>query len=194
MSSFRDFLFDRDRSTAFRLALAMTGVRMGERQLLVGDDVALFAQLIAKVGLTGKSSVVVASQEVAARMEAAAADAGVMVESLEVARFPSLPVEDGLFDVAILNAGPTLLGLQAAARLTLAGEIQRALRPAGRLIIVEGQPKRFFGLVGTTAPGLPAFQASNEAARLLAASGFRPVRVLAEREGQRFTEGLRVPA
>ena len=38
MSNFRDFLFNRDPSAAWALTLAMTGVRMGERQLLVGDD------------------------------------------------------------------------------------------------------------------------------------------------------------
>jgi SAM-dependent methyltransferase len=194
MSSFRDFLFDRDRSAAFRLALAMTGVRMGERQLLVGDDTALFTQLAAKVGLTGTSSVVVAGQDVAARVEAAAAAAGVLVEDLQVTRFPALPVGDALFDVAVLNVGPTFLGLEPAVRQALVGEIRRTLRPAGRLIVVEGEAKRFFGLVGAQPPGLAKFKAANQAARLLEDAGFRPVRVLTEREGQRFTEGLNTAA
>ena len=53
MSSFRDFLFDRGRSERYALALAMIGVRMGERLLMVGDDAPLASQLAAKVGLTG---------------------------------------------------------------------------------------------------------------------------------------------
>ena len=61
MSNFRDFLFNRDRQSPYALAVAMMGVRMGERLLLVGDDARLFAQLAGKVGLTGRSIVVVGS-------------------------------------------------------------------------------------------------------------------------------------
>lgn len=48
-----------------------------------------------------------------------------------------------------------------------------------------------FGLAGKRPAGLDAFRADGGAARLLEAAGFHPVRVLADRDGQRFTEGLR---
>ncbi len=94
MSSFRDFLFDRGRSRRYALALAMTGVRLGERLLMVGDDAPLAAQLAAKVGLTGRSVVVVGSEAAAARVTAAAAEAGVLMEDVRVGALPALPVDD----------------------------------------------------------------------------------------------------
>ncbi len=194
MSTFRDFLFNRDHSAAWTLAFAMIGVRMGERELLVGDDAALFAQLAGKAGLTGRSTVVVGSQAVAARVEAAAAGLGVLVEDIRQAALPDLPVENAAFDVAVLNAGQSFLALSDDGRLSLAIGIHRALRGGGRLVVVEGQPPRFLGLVRSGQPGLDAFRASGGAARLLESAGFRPVRLLADRDGQRFTEGLKTGA
>lgn len=191
MSTFRDFLFNRDHSAAWTLAFAMTGVRMGEKALLVGDDAALFAQLTAKAGLTGKVCVLVGSQAAAARVEAAAGSLGVLVEDLRQAALPEVPVEECAFDVAVLNAGPTLLGLGEPDRTSLVAGIRRALRSGGRLVIVEGQPPRLLGLLRSGQPGLQAFRAAGGATRLLESAGFRPVRILADREGQRFTEGLR---
>ena len=142
MSNFRDFLFDRGRSRRYALALAMTGVRMGERLLMVGDDAQLAAQLAAKVGLTGRSVVVVGSEDAAARVTAAAAEAGVLLEDIRVVALPALPVDEGAFDAAVVDAGPTFLtALDGPGRLALARSLATALRPAGRLIVVEGQPR-----------------------------------------------------
>jgi len=195
MSNFRDFLFDRGRSGRFALALAMTGVRMGERLLMVGDDAPLAAQLAAKVGLTGRAVVVVGSEAAAARVTGAAAEAGVLLEDVRVGALPALPVDEGAFDAAVMDAGPTFLtALDGPGRLDLARALARALRPAGRLIVVEGQPKSPFGLFrGGVRHAVPlrAFRAAGGATTLLEAAGFHPVRLLAERDGQRFTEGLR---
>jgi SAM-dependent methyltransferase len=192
MSNFRDFLFNRDRQVPYALAVAMVGLRMGERLLLAGDDARLFAQLAGKVGLTGRSVAIVASDEAAARVEAEAAAVGVLLEEVKRAVFPALPVGDGEFDVAVANAGPALLaGLDREQRIDLVRSLSRALRPNGRLVIVEGRPKTMFGLLGGRPAGLDAFRAEGGAARLLESAGFHPVRVLADRDGQRFTEGLR---
>jgi SAM-dependent methyltransferase len=192
MSSFRDFLFDHDRSRRYALALAMTGVRMGERLLMVGDDAPLAAQLAAKVGLTGRSVVVVVSEAAAARVSAAAAEAGVLMEDVRVSALPALPVDEGAFDVAVVDAGPTfLIALDGPGRVDLARSLAAALRPTGRLIVVEGQPKSPFTLFQAKPAGLDAFRAAGGATTLLETAGFHPVRLLADREGQRFTEGLR---
>jgi SAM-dependent methyltransferase len=192
MSNFRDFLFDRGRSQRFALALAMTGVRMGERLLMVGDDAPLATQLGAKVGLTGRSIVVVGSEAAAARVTAAAADAGVLLEDVRVGALPALPVDEGAFDAAVVDAGPTFLtALDGPGRLHLARSLARALRPAGRLIVVEGQPKSPFNPFQAKPAGLDAFRAAGGATTLLEAAGFHPVRLLADRDGQRFTEGLK---
>jgi SAM-dependent methyltransferase len=192
MSNFRDFLFDRGRSRRFALALAMTGVRMGERLLMVGDDAPLAAQLAAKVGLTGRSVVVVGSEAAAARVTAAAAEAGVLLEDVRVGALPALPVDEGAFDAAVVDAGPTFLtALDGPGRLALARSLARALRPAGRLIVVEGQPKSPFTLFQARPAGLDAFRAVGGATMLLGAAGFHQVRLLTDRDGQRFTEGLK---
>jgi hypothetical protein len=187
MSTFRDFVFNRDRSTRYDLAVAMTGVRLGERQVMVGDDAPLFAQLAAKVGLTGGCVVIVGSEKTAARVEAAAASAGVLLEVRHGA-LPALPVGDGESDVAVVNVGPTVLALTGA---ELARSIHRALRIGGRVEVVEGQPRTILTLLRTPPAGLEAFRAEGGASRLLEAAGFHPVRVLADRDGQRFTEGLK---
>ena len=192
MSNFRDFLFDRGHSRRYGLALAMTGVRMGERLLMVGDDAPLAAQLAAKVGLTGRTVVVVGSETAAARVTAAAAEAGVLLEDVRVGALPALPVDDGAFDAAVVDAGPTFLtALDGPGRLGLARSLARSLRPAGRLIVVEGRPRSAFKPFQAKPAGLDAFRAAGGATTLLEAAGFRPVRLLADREGQRFTEGLK---
>lgn len=173
MSTFRDFLFNRDHSAAWTLALAMTGVRMGERQLLVGDDEALFAQLAGKSGLTGRTAVVVGNEEAAGRVQAAAAGLGVLIEDVKRAALPELPVEDDAFDVAVLNAGPSFLALGAVERERLAAGVRQALRGGGRLVLVEGQPPKFLGLRRGQPAGLSEFRAQGGAARLLEAAGFR---------------------
>jgi SAM-dependent methyltransferase len=191
MSRFSDFVFNRDPSAPWTLAMAMIGVRMGERQLLVGDDAALFVQVAGKAGLTGRIAVVVGSEAAGARVEAAAAESGVLIEDIRRAALPEIPVENDAFDVAVVNAGPALLALSPVERETLARGVHRALRTGGRLIVVEGHPPTFFGLKRARPEGLGAFHADGGAERLLQAAGFRPVRLLADREGQRFTEGIR---
>lgn len=192
MSSFRDFLFDRGRSQRYALAIAMTGVRMGERLLMVGDDARLQAQLAAKVGLTGRSVVVVGSEAAAARVAAAAADVGVLLEDLRVAALPDLPADGGTFDAAVVDAGPTFLRtMDVPQRLSLACALARAVRPGGRVIVVEGQPASPFARLRARSSDLDAFRASGGALALLESAGLHPVRLLADRDGQRFTEGLR---
>jgi hypothetical protein len=191
MSRFSDFVFNRNPSAPWTLAMAMIAARMGERQLLVGDDAALFTLVAGKAGLTGRIVVVVGSEEAAARIEAAAAEAGVLIEDVRRAALPELPVENQAFDVAVVNAGPAFLTLSPADRTTLATGIHRALRVGGRLIVVEGQPPRLFGLIRAQPEGLAAFRADGGAGRLLESAGFRPVRLLADRAGQRFTEGIK---
>jgi hypothetical protein len=178
----------------YALALAMTGVRLGERQLLVGDDGALFAELAGKVGLTGNTCAVAVSEEVAVRLRAAAARAGVLMD-VGVAPLPVLPVAAGSFDLALIDAGPTLLAaLDASGRLELARSVFGALRRGARALVAERQVRRVFGLVRTQPRGLDAFRAEGGAIALLESAGFHPVRLLGEREGQRFTEGLKTGA
>jgi hypothetical protein len=124
-------------------------------------------------------------------VEAAAAEYGVLAEDVRRAALPAIPVDAESFDVAVLNAGPSFLALGGADRDALARGVHRALRAGGRFVVVEGEPPRLMGLLRSRPAGLEAFRAAGGAARVLEAGGFRAVRVLADREGQRFTEGIK---
>lgn len=105
---------------------------------------------------------------------------------------PALPVGDGEFDVAVVNAGTAFLtGLDRPGRAEMAGALHRALRTGGRLLVVEGRVGDWTSRFRGQPAGLAAYRAEGGAVSLLVAAGFRPVRVLADREGQRFTEGLK---
>jgi SAM-dependent methyltransferase len=128
----------------------------------------------------------------AARVAAAAADAGVLLEDIRLGSLPALPTGDGVFDAAVLSAGQMFLtGLDGPGRAELVRSLARTLRPGGRLIVVEGQPNAPLNPLRRRVAGLDAFRSSGGATTLLEAAGFHPVRLLADRDGQRFTEGLR---
>ena len=172
------------------LALAMAGVKMGERVLDVGAAGAgLFAEVAGKVGLTGRACAIVGSDDAARRVKAAAAKAGVLVE-VETTSWPALPVGDGEFDVAMMDeTGGMLARLDAATRVNLARETLRAVRDGGRVLVVEREAAGWRRALGGRPAGDPAFQGTGGARAVLEGAGFAPVRILAEREGQRFTEG-----
>jgi len=171
------------------LALAMAGVKLGERVLDVGASGAgLFAEVAGKVGLTGRACAVVNSEDAAIRVKAAAAKAGVLVE-VEMTAWPSLPVGDAEFDLALLDeTGGLLAGLDEGTRVGLAREALRALRAGGRVLVLEQERKGWLGGLGTRTPGA-GFLERGDPRVVLERAGFFPVRLLAEREGKRFTEG-----
>lgn len=174
------------------LAEAMTGVRLGERLLYVGTgDPALFAALAAKAGLTGRARAVVESEAAAERIKEAAARAGVLIE-VALGSASSLPADDGGFDVAVVDAtGGMVVVLSPADRAALAREVLRALRMRGRAIVVEREPRGLLVAFKGRPEGVDRFRAENSATAMLQAGGFR-VRELADRDGERFTEGIRL--
>jgi len=183
----------RSRDTRDPLAVAMSGVRLGERALQVGvDDERLVGQLAAKTGLSGTATCVVADDQAAARARKGADKVGVHVD-IVVAAPPSIPLPDGAFDVVIIHSVSGLLSsLEPAARAGLLAESARVLRPAGRVVAIETGEKS--GLGALLRP-IPAFQMSYDqkggTVVSLEQAGFAPVRILGDREGLKFTEGLR---
>jgi SAM-dependent methyltransferase len=171
----------------------MAGVRLGERVLQAGlGNPKLFAKLAGKAGLSGRACVVVDNPEATAQLEAAAAAEGVLIEVV-VVRAPFWPLEAAAFDVGILDGNALLRG-DSAARASRLAQVQRIVRPGGRVLIIRAVR---IGLARRLGFGASHAAPSAEASKLLQAlegAGFRPARILAEREGMTFVEGFRPAA
>jgi len=174
------------------LPVTMSAVRMGERLLQVGvDDPAVASALAAKVGLSGDAAIVVTDHEGAARARDAAANAGVLID-VQVTPLSRLPFESAAFDLVIAHSMRGLLSsLDANTRTAALREWHRVLRAGGRVMTIEAGPAS--GLKGLLrhSRGNDPQAAAGAVVTTLEAAGFRAVRVLAEREGYRFTEGIK---
>jgi hypothetical protein len=179
----------------YALTEAMTGVRLGEQFLYVGSgDPVMFAALAGKVGVTGRARAIVESETASERVERAAASAGVLIE-VSVGTSAPLGAGDGLFDVAVIDAtGGMVLAMSAPERRAVAKAVLDSLRPRGRVVVVERSAHGVAAVFKGPPPGLDRFQAEGGASRMLEDAGFHPVRLLADKDGERFTEGWKVPA
>ena len=175
------------------LAITMTGVRMGERVLQVGvADTALTSTLAARPGLSGQSAIVVSDERAGDRARAIATESGALVD-VHVAAPQAIPLADGVFDVVVFhNAAALLAPLDAAARARAMAECHRVLRPGGRVVALEAGTPSGLGALLRRAPATdPAYDDAGGTSAALEAGGFKPVRLLADREGYRFFEGLK---
>jgi ubiquinone/menaquinone biosynthesis C-methylase UbiE len=175
------------------LALTMTGVRMGERVLQIGAvDARLAALLAAKQGMSGEAAIVTADAASADRVRAAAADKGALVD-VQAAPLHALPFGEQSFDAVVLHgAAGVLAPLDAAARTRALIDVRRVLRSGGRLVALEpGSATGLSALLRASKPADPAYEAAGGTVAVLQAAGFKPVRLLADREGTRFIEGMK---
>lgn len=166
----------------FALAIAMTGVRLGERFLQIGSGTpSMSAAIASKVGVSGHAAAVDDTTGGAEALEQAAARAGVLVE-VQVSASKALPFDADSFDLVVLDR--TGMGMDAARGWT--PEAWRVSRAGGRVIVAERVAAGVRGLFAR-----PTADDRDAALRLLENSGFRPVRRIAERNGWRFTEGIK---
>ena len=174
------------------LPITMSAVRMGERVLQIGvDDPEVTCALAAKVGLSGNAAIAVTDNEAAARARSAAARAGVLVD-VQVTPLAPLRFESGAFDLVIAHSTHgRVSSLDANARTAAAREWHRVLRAGGRIMTIEaGRASGFKSLLRHPRQG-ESYEASGGVVGALEAAGFRAVRVLAEREGYKFAEGIK---
>ena len=180
------------RGNPHALVVGMTGVKLGDRLLQIGcADGGPLAAVAAKVGLSGRAVVLVSDDASARRAERGAADQGVLVE-VERASGPRLPFGDAEFDLVVFDDTADLVGaMRADDRAAWIRDALRVLRPGGRGMIIGTLPPGGLGALFSRAKTGASFAASGGAAEALEADGFRSVRVLAERDGLVFVEGVK---
>jgi ubiquinone/menaquinone biosynthesis C-methylase UbiE len=175
------------------LAITMTGVRMGERVLQIGlGDVRLMSMLAAKPGLSGHAAVVVSDERDSDRARGAAAESGLLID-VHVAPLRALPVGDRTFDVVIVHdAATTLAAMDAGARTRALEECHRVLRPGGRIVTLEAGARAGISALLHRGPAPDqTYNGAGGTAAALEAAGFKRVRLLADREGYRYFEGMK---
>jgi ubiquinone/menaquinone biosynthesis C-methylase UbiE len=174
------------RSTLDPLSVSMAGAKLGDRVLFIGcSDPQMIAALATKVGLTGRACAIDSNADRVRDAERIALAEGALIEA-SVAPLDGVPFDSESFDLVVLRdlAGGRPVHEQAA----IAHEAHRVLRPGGRSMIIDSMPRA--GMFSAKS----ASEASKEAvalADLLKPQGFVAVRVLAEREGRCFVEGVK---
>jgi ubiquinone/menaquinone biosynthesis C-methylase UbiE len=168
------------------LHVTMTGVRMGERFLQIGcDDSSLLGGLAAKVGLSGACAIATFDEESAERARDVGARVGALID-VRVVTPGDFGVEATSVDMVVVDdTRGSFARMRDADRATVLAESRRVLRAGGRIEVVERLVVK--GLLGghVTRPEGYSVEAS------LTAADFRPVRLLAEKDGVRFVEGLK---
>jgi ubiquinone/menaquinone biosynthesis C-methylase UbiE len=174
------------------LPVTMSAVRMGERVLQIGvDDAAVASAIAAKAGLSGNAAIAVVDDRDAVRAQKAFAGAGIHVE-VTVSPLGSLRFDSDAFDLVVVHAIHGLVSsLDAGERVAAMREWYRVVRRGGRVMTIEAGPAT--GIAGVFTQQRPnhAYEAAGGMVGCLEAAGFRAARLLAEREGYKFTEGIK---
>ncbi len=143
---------------------------------------ALAAEIGLETGLNGRTLVIDVGTEARARVEAAAAKAGALVE-FEWAPVTMLPLDTATFDVAVINR--QLAALDGHNRVACCQEALRVIKPNGRVVVIEGVRRPgLFGLIPVRIPGL----APDDVKDALTRAGAKAVRQLADVDGVVFFE------
>ena len=164
----------------------MVGARPGDSVLFCGAGRPDLAGAVGVVtGLNGQTTVVDRKDGAAKRVAAGAKEAGALVD-FENAPLTMLPFDEGQWNAVVLPEGLAALGGEAT---NVLAEAVRVLKRGGRVVILDQVSRPgLFGLFRT--PDNTAVP-SETTTRALSAAGLRGVRVLAEVEGVRYTEGTR---
>ncbi len=171
------------------LAVAMSGIRLGQRLLVLGcSDPVLIAQLAQKTGLTGRSVAVDEDAQRTGRAALAIEREGALVETM-TSPWTMLALDDGSFDVVV--AREVLVTIDTHRRAACVAEIHRVLRPGGRCVVIESAPRAGLGSLLQGRPANAEYVSSGGAERALSSGGFAAVRALAQRAGLRFVEGVK---
>ena len=146
------------------------------------------------MGLSGRVCAIVPDEAHAARARRAAEKFGFLLE-IETGPLGRVPFEDGGFNLIVVDNQQGLLSsMRPEDRVATLREAFRLLAPRGRIVIIEQGPRGGLGALfgaGTAPPADPHYTSSGGAIVALEAEGFRAARLLAERDGLSFFEGVR---
>jgi SAM-dependent methyltransferase len=158
------------------LHVSMTGVRMGERFLQIGcNNKALLSGLAAKVGLSGSCAVAARDAGQVKLAESIGRNVGALIDIQDIQQGKAWPFEEPVFDLVVVDdTDDGFRGFEPSADILR--KAHGALRKGGRIEIITLE-KSQHGKV--------------DFVQLLGDAGFKPVRLLAERDGFRFVEGLK---
>lgn len=162
-------------------ALAMVGAKSSDDVLFLGAnrlDIASATGEITK--LNGRTIVVDPDTSARSRIDAAARQAGGLVDFLQ-APLESIPLDASTFHIIIAAPLPDW----SAGGDQRLHEARRLLRPGGRVILMFGEPRK--GLLGGAKTAAPQPPADDVTTHLLRA-GFAGARRLAESEGVTYYE------
>jgi ubiE/COQ5 methyltransferase family len=167
------------------LHVSMTGVKMGETFVMIGcDDRSLMSGLASKVGLSGVAAVATFDDDSAQRVASVGVKIGALIDVRPI-EGTTLPFDSDGFDMVVVDdTRGGFAARSAEVRSALLREALRIVRSGGRVEVVEGLGGGLFG-------GSITRPAGYDVAQELATAEFKPVRVLAERDGFKFVEGLR---
>jgi ubiquinone/menaquinone biosynthesis C-methylase UbiE len=186
--------FNRKPEQKHALAIAMTGVNLGDRLLHVGcTDASLLSAIGSKVGLSGRVCAIVPDDTHAQCARRAAEKSGFLLE-LEIGNLENFPFEDAAFNLIVVDNQEGLLSsMRPEERVAILKQAFRTLSPRGRIVVIERAARGGLGaLFGS--PSVPVdthYRSSGGAVVALEAEGFRAARLLAERGGLSFFEGVR---
>jgi ubiquinone/menaquinone biosynthesis C-methylase UbiE len=185
----------RGRGAKHSLAVAMTGVSLGDRLLNIGcTDASLLGAISAKVGLSGRACALVPNEADATRARRGAEEAGILLE-IDTGHLDRFPFEDASFNLIVIDNQEGLLStLRPELRVAMLQQAFRTLAPRGRIVVIERARRGGLGGLlkpATSRPIDPHYESSGGAVAALQAEGFRAARSLAERDGLSFFEGVR---
>lgn len=172
----------------YMLPVGMASVKLGDRLAQIGcADGGRLGAIAAKVGLSGHAAAFMPDEAAAVRARKGAAAHGVLIE-VEVTPPTRLSAEDGTFNIVIVDdSGGLLATMNDAERAATIREALRVLKPGGRVLVIGSIPRSGLSGLLSRGPNGPEFDPRPS----LEANGFKFARILGEREGQRFTEGVK---